>query len=75
MQRIFTGEKKNFEVYSCHVSPDGSRLATAAGGEFDTLCASVLVDSYQIATFGFGPQKQSTIAMILPTTNRDSWLP
>jgi hypothetical protein len=26
------GEQKDFEVYSCHVSPDGSRLATAAGG-------------------------------------------
>jgi len=26
------GEKKDFEVYSCHVSPDGSRLVTAAGG-------------------------------------------
>lgn len=25
------GEKKDYEVYSCHVSPDGSRLATAAG--------------------------------------------
>ena len=27
-----TGEKKDFEVYSCHASPDGSRLVTAAGG-------------------------------------------
>ncbi|RQM05713.1 hypothetical protein DH86_00003780, partial [Scytalidium sp. 3C] len=26
------GEQKDFEVYSCHVSPDGSRLASAAGG-------------------------------------------
>ena len=25
------GEKKDHEVYSCHVSPDGSRLATAGG--------------------------------------------
>nr|POE47630.1 protein hir1 [Quercus suber] len=25
------GEKKDYEVYSCHVSPDGTRLATAAG--------------------------------------------
>lgn len=29
-----TGERKDFEVYSCDVSPDGSRLVTAAGGEF-----------------------------------------
>ncbi|RKF58365.1 Protein HIR1 [Golovinomyces cichoracearum] len=26
-----SGEQKDFEVYSCHVSPDGHRLATAAG--------------------------------------------
>ena len=25
------GEHKDFEVYSCHVSPDGKRLATAGG--------------------------------------------
>ncbi|GAB7363862.1 hypothetical protein MBLNU230_g4426t1 [Neophaeotheca triangularis] len=25
------GEKKEHEVYSCHISPDGSRLVTAAG--------------------------------------------
>ncbi|KAF2089093.1 Hira-domain-containing protein [Saccharata proteae CBS 121410] len=25
------GENKDFEVYSCHVSPDGARLATGAG--------------------------------------------
>ncbi|KAI9796588.1 MAG: HIR complex subunit [Sarcosagium campestre] len=25
------GEKKDFEIYSCHVSPDGKRLVTAAG--------------------------------------------
>ncbi|THZ75348.1 histone transcription regulator HIRA, WD repeat superfamily [Aureobasidium pullulans] len=29
------GDKKDFEVYSCHVSPDGSRLVTA-GGEHPT---------------------------------------
>lgn len=27
------GEQKDFEVYSCHVSPDGKRLATAGGGK------------------------------------------
>ncbi|KAG5996578.1 HIR complex subunit [Claviceps lovelessii] len=26
-----SGEQKDFEVYSCHVSPDGQRLATAGG--------------------------------------------
>ncbi|KAH0522817.1 hypothetical protein TsFJ059_006606 [Trichoderma semiorbis] len=26
-----SGEQKDFEVYSCHVSPDGKRIATAGG--------------------------------------------
>ncbi len=30
---ISLGERKDFEVYSCDVSPDGKRLVTAAGGE------------------------------------------
>lgn len=31
---ISEGEQKDFEVYSCHISPDGKRLATAGGGAF-----------------------------------------
>lgn len=31
------GEQKDFEVYSCHISPDGSRLATAGGGTLTRL--------------------------------------
>ena len=27
-----SGERKDFEIYSCHVSPDGARLVTAGGG-------------------------------------------
>ena len=30
----YLGERKDFEVYSCDISPDGSRLVTAAGGKF-----------------------------------------
>lgn len=30
---ILIGERKDFEVYSCDVSPDGKRLVTAAGGK------------------------------------------
>ena len=33
-----SGEKKDFEVYSCHVSPDGKRLVTAAGGDWCPPC-------------------------------------
>lgn len=28
---VHQGEKKDHEIYSCHVSPDGQRLATGAG--------------------------------------------
>ena len=38
-----TGEKKDHEVYSCHVSPDGARLVTAAGGRSQLL----LTDPYK----------------------------
>jgi hypothetical protein len=34
-----TGERKDFEVYSCDVSLDGSRLVSAAGGEWILLIA------------------------------------
>lgn len=39
MLNLDLGEHKDFEVYSCHVSPDGKRLATAGGGLFDALFA------------------------------------
>lgn len=35
-----TGDLKDIEVYSCHVSPDGKRLATAAGGPYTQYCAA-----------------------------------
>jgi hypothetical protein len=38
-----TGERKDFEVYSCDVSPDGKRLVTAAGGEQVTPCDNVRI--------------------------------
>ncbi|KAL9053459.1 MAG: hypothetical protein Q9162_004762 [Coniocarpon cinnabarinum] len=31
---VSLGEKKDFEVYSCHISADGTRLVTAAGDSF-----------------------------------------
>ena len=34
------GERKDFEVYSCDVSPDGKRLVTAAGGEIEMITCS-----------------------------------
>jgi protein HIRA/HIR1 len=37
---LHLGELKDFEVYSCHVSPDGSRLVTAAGGVFTHHCGA-----------------------------------
>lgn len=40
------GEQKDFEVYSCHVSPDGERLATAGGGPLFRFCARLFISSY-----------------------------
>jgi protein HIRA/HIR1 len=33
MMLLILGERKDFEVYSCDISPDGGRLVTAAGGK------------------------------------------
>ena len=38
-----SGDRKDFEVYSCHVSPDGLRLVTAAGGEFPEIIPQSIV--------------------------------
>jgi len=56
------GDKKDHEVYSCHVSPDGSRLVTAAGGE--PLMNRVnhnrtALTTLQTAMCGSGQQKRS----------------
>lgn len=51
----FLGERKDFEVYSCDISPDGSRLVTAAGGEFGpTPVASPLVGIRERLVLIFG---------------------
>jgi WD40 repeat protein len=34
---LWIGERKEFEVYSCDVSPDGKRLVTAAGGQWSSV--------------------------------------
>ena len=59
----FAGEKKDFEVYSCHVSPDGVRLVTAAGGKHlvhkhDLQPNSTFNTHPQTATFDYGRLKQ-----------------
>ena len=41
-----SGEKKDFEVYSCHVSPDGSRLVTAGGGMTKSMSFGMYTRSY-----------------------------
>ncbi len=56
-----SGEKKDYEVYSCHVSPDGKRLVTAAGGMFLIMIPRArLTISLQMAMFVSGPLRLST---------------
>lgn len=68
-----SGEKKDFEVYSCHVSPDGARLVTAAGGDISTRRGSrqLLNQSAQMGMSVFGRQTQYIMLVIqtLPSQN------
>ncbi len=71
-----SGEKKDFEVYSCHVSPDGTRLVTAAGGDTITQTLSgqepSLLKGIQMASSEYGPQRPSTTPLILRIASPDS---
>ena len=77
---ISAGEKKDFEVYSCDVSPDGSRLVTAAGGtlprSLDGGCTSVVVmlieARVQMAMFVSGLPMQSVMPATLNTKSPNS---
>ncbi|KAL9100251.1 MAG: hypothetical protein Q9163_004358 [Psora crenata] len=51
-----SGEKKDFEVYSCHVSTDGSRLVTAAGDGFVRVWSTDAI--YNAAEPGYSKPKQ-----------------
>ena len=68
-----SGEKKDFEVYSCHVSPDGTRLVTAAGGERNLAIFIISADSYvEMDSSVSGLQMPSTMRPTLPTASPDS---
>ncbi|KAF1837267.1 Hira-domain-containing protein [Decorospora gaudefroyi] len=45
------GEHKDFEVYSCHVSPDGARLATAAGDGYVRVWSTEAIVNSNDATY------------------------
>jgi hypothetical protein len=69
------GEQKDFEVYSCHVSPDGSRLATAGGGmsmRLNVYNNRQLTPLGQMATSESGRPRPSTTPMTRTTANHDS---
>ena len=73
-----SGEKKDFEVYSCHVSPDGTRLVTAAGGEshFLTYTSSYELRMYlQMAMSESGLLRPSTMPPTLLSLSPNSWPP
>lgn len=73
-----TGEQKDFEVYSCHVSPDGSRLATAGGGMRTSVLAArdwnmvSNMEYRQMATSGSGQPIPSTTPRTGAIINRAS---
>ncbi|OAL25420.1 hypothetical protein AYO20_10454 [Fonsecaea nubica] len=50
------GEKKDFEVYSCHVSPDGKRLVTAAGDGYVRIWSTEAI--YNAANAKYDKPKQ-----------------
>ncbi|KAI1123253.1 protein hir-1 [Nemania abortiva] len=50
------GEQKDFEVYSCHVSPDGKRLATAGGDGHVRIWSTEAIYNADDASFS-GPRQ------------------
>ena len=54
--RACVGEKKDFEVYSCHVSPDGDRLVTAAGDGYVRIWSTEAI--YNAANQTYNKPKQ-----------------
>ncbi|CAL8583392.1 HIR complex subunit [Xanthoria parietina] len=56
-----SGEKKDFEVYSCHVSPDGSRLVTAAGDGYVRVWSVEAVFNAADPTFN-GPKQLASMS-------------
>jgi len=71
-----TGELRDHEVYSCHVSPDGQRLVTAAGGLYTVISGKGvekrLTSFPQMLTFESGPQKPLNGLPTLITQNPNS---
>lgn len=51
-----SGEQKDFEVYSCHVSPDGKRLATAGGDGHVRIWSTEAI--YNAYTAGYDKPRQ-----------------
>jgi hypothetical protein len=64
------GERKDFEVYSCDVSLDGSRLVSAAGGEW-ILIAGFSELSY-FPLFFFSVCSTSTFSVYSCTKNAEA---
>lgn len=69
------GEKKDFEVYSCHVSADGARLVTSAGGMRlgeTFLDVDKAINVGQMATFESGPPRPFSTRATRATQNLSS---
>ena len=70
-----SGEKKDFEVYSCHISPDGLRLVTAAGGNISTRSGvqNLLNQITQTDMSGCGRRRQFIMPAIQISQSRGNW--
>ncbi|KAF2234921.1 Hira-domain-containing protein [Viridothelium virens] len=58
---VHPGEKKDHEVYSCHVSPDGSRLVTVAGDGYVRIWSTEAI--YNIDKPEYASQPKQLAAM------------
>ncbi|KAI9928736.1 hypothetical protein ASPWEDRAFT_36505 [Aspergillus wentii DTO 134E9] len=56
------GERKDFEVYSCDVSPDGSRLVTAAGDGYVRIWSTEAIYNTGSAEYASKPKQLASMS-------------
>ncbi|PYH46180.1 putative histone transcription regulator Hir1 [Aspergillus saccharolyticus JOP 1030-1] len=56
------GERKDFEVYSCDVSPDGSRLVTAAGDGYVRIWSTEAICNTEDSQYASKPKQLASMS-------------